>query len=161
MESVTLPYQSLVIASTAAAMRQAKTIRSGRVGHDHGSTSDRQISRRLADGVLGELGEKAVSKRIDRHQTRGSGAPAPGDVGDEEEVRATEYDGGHLLVYDKDADDARFFLAVVSFDDDITVSLPGWILGADAKQKQYKRDSDPPCYWVPQSGLNPLSSLSK
>lgn len=163
MAQVTLPYEELILASTAAAMTQSKAIRQGATGYDHSQHTTRtQTSRQLADHILGELGEQAVAQKIDRHQTRGETLREIGDLGDEDEVKATEYADGHLLLHKDSPDEARFFLAIVDFGRQITVDLPGWIWGREGKLDQYWGDrgsQDQPCYWVPQSALRPFDEL--
>lgn len=155
--NVELSYQELILCSTQAAMRQAQACRGGVVGSDHGSTSKRQVKQRLGDKILGEIGEKALAQALELPKTSSADPFGRGDVVDGLEVRATEHKGGHLLLYDSDPN-ARFFLAVVDFTPgEIRVSLPGWILASEGRKPEYKGDGDPPCYWVPQSALNPTN----
>jgi hypothetical protein len=163
MAQVTLPYEELILASTAAAMTQSKAIREGAVGYDHGQHTERHISRQIADHILGEIGEQAVARKIDRHQTRGTELREIGDLGDEDEVKATEYADGHLLLHEDSPEEARFFLAIVSFGRQIRVELPGWIWGREGKLDRYWGDRSSqkqPCYWVPQSALRPFDQLN-
>jgi len=154
--TISLPYQDLVVAATQGAMHTSKACRRGYNDHDHGGTSSRDVSTRLGDAVLGELGELALAQHLELPKTSSANTFATGDVADGYEVRTTEHPGGHLIVYDTDPD-ARFFLATVSFEKKIEVSLPGWIMLEDALQPRYKRDSDPPAYWVPQDDLTPIT----
>lgn len=153
--TVTLPYQKLVLAATQGAMHTSKACRQGYNSYDHGGQSSRTVSKRLGDSVLGELGEVALSQHLNLPKTS-SADFSVGDVADGMEVRTTEHPDGHLIVYDTDPD-ARFFLATVSFGQKIEVSLPGWMLLEDATRPRYKRDSDPPAYWVPQEDLHPIN----
>lgn len=156
VREVRLAYQDLVLASTNAAMRQSKAIRRNVVGKDHGSSSKRKVCQRLADKVLGELGELALAQELELPKTSTKNPFGRGDVAEGFEVRATEHQNGHLLVYDSDPD-ARFFLAVIQWEkSEIRVSLPGWILASNARQDRFWRDADPGCYWIPQSELNPI-----
>lgn len=155
--TIDLDYQSLILCSTQAAMRQAQACRGGVVGHDHGSSSKRQVKARIGDKILGEVGETALAQALELPKTSSRSPFDSGDVTDGFEVRATEHSGGHLLLYDSDPD-ARFFLAVVDFQPGaIRVSLPGWIMADEGRVEKHKGDGDPPCYWVPQSALHSIT----
>jgi len=157
METIDLSYQELILCSTQAAMRQAQACRGGVVGCDHGSTSKRKVKQRLGDKILGEIGETALSRALELPKTSSSNPFDTGDVAQGLEVRATEHQNGHLLLYDSDPND-RFFLAVVEFaPGEIRVSLPGWILAEQGRKPRFRGDGDPPCYWIPQSALNPIN----
>lgn len=157
--TISLDYRDFMIASQQAAMMTAAACRrgmhSGRA--DHGSTSLRKVGQRLGDRVVGELGELALAKHLRLPKTSTDNPFATGDVASGFEVRTTEHPNGHLLVYDSDPD-ARFFLAVVEFDQrQISVSLPGWIMANDARVDRFWGDGDPPCYWIPQNELEPIT----
>jgi hypothetical protein len=158
--TIDLPWSEFVTASTRAGMRQARAIKLNRVGSDHGSVSDRNIRERFADSLMGEIGEMATAIALQLPHTRGGPKVEEGDIGHGIEVRATHHKNGHLLVFEKDGNEKPFVLAIPDFQQSgISVSMEGWMYGKDAKQKQYWRDSDVGCYWVPQSDLNPIDNL--
>jgi len=65
-------------------------------------------------------------------------------------------------VFKKDKDKKPFILAIPDFrKSGVHVSIKGWVYGEDAKQKEYWRQSDVNCYWVPQSDLRPINDLTK
>lgn len=154
--TVQLTYQDLIVSTTQASLHTSKALKANRVEHDHGKGSSRSVAQRLGDKVIGELGELALAKHFDLPKSSSAKPFESGDVADGYEVRATEHDGGHLLIYDSDPD-LRYFLAVVSFSQNITVELPGWAWAREVRKDRFLRDSDPPCYWIPQSELNPIN----
>jgi len=162
MDSISLSYEELVLASTAAGMNTSRVLKRGADRSDHGQSTERGVTQRLANDILGEIGERAVARKIEAVQTRGTELREIGDLSGEHEVKTTEYDGGHLLLHEDSPDDARFFLAVVSFDDQIRVSLPGWLRGREGKKDRFwgnRGSQKQPCYWVPQDQLRSYSAL--
>jgi len=80
--TVTLPWSEFVTASTRAGMRQARAIKLDRVGNDHGDTSNRNIRKRFADSLMGEIGEMATSIALGLPHTRGGPEVDEGDISD-------------------------------------------------------------------------------
>ena len=87
-----------------------------------------------------------------------------GDVVHGVQVRTTRYGFdragvGCLLLHDSDSDSDRFVLACGS---NGTYRLAGWIQGIHGKQQAFiKHNKGRWAYWVPQSALQPFSSLAK
>jgi hypothetical protein len=89
--------------------------------------------------------------------TPGGADVSHGEVGGRIEVRATEHQDGHLLVYPSDRDDAWFVLAIGHFPE---FRIAGCIKALDAKRYPLNERSKPRCHWVPQSDLRPLSEAA-
>lgn len=147
-----------MVATVRGGMRQLYAIKNGLVGRDHGASSNRTISRRLADSVLGELGELAVSRATGLEIMSAYGDTASGDIEGGIEVRATEYRGGHLLLHDSSPNDLKYVLVVIS---GIDANVCGWITASDGKLKEYWRKGNPDCYYVPQEKLLPIESIKE
>lgn len=126
---------------------------------DHATTYDRTMIKRLEEEVVGACGEIAVGKWIG-----GWFVPSVNtfhrvpDCMHNIEVRSTARLDGKLIVRNNDKDDRRFVLALVTGE---MVSLAGWVLGADAKRKEWAMNpnGNRDAWFVPQSALNPMTSL--
>lgn len=83
-----------------------------------------------------------------------------GDV-DGYQVRAPHYSRGRLIVRDIDRDTDIFVLVVPHVV--LTFRIVGWILGADAKQYQWRNDprARGAAYFVPQEALWPMLTLPR
>ncbi len=86
------------------------------------------------------------------------------DVGSNIQVRSTNHSNGNLLVHPKDKDDQVFIL--VKSHDYPEMEVSGWVLGRDAKKKEFWEDgSNLPsfegraCYLFPCEKLNPIETL--
>jgi hypothetical protein len=71
------------------------------------------------------------------------------------EVRWTPHKSGHLLVYDRDRDEAPYVLVVGRFP---LYKVAGHILGRDAKRDEYHNPKarGKRCFWIPQADLTAL-----
>ena len=155
-KKVEITADEAVAAAAAGAIQQIRSVLRER-GRDHGGVSRRQQRLRWADSIHGMMAEMAVAKYLGVTWTPGAQAVKRGDVAEAIEVRATEHENGHLLVYDSDSDAAPFVLAVGHFP---CFYLAGWLYGADCEQQRYwQRDKDPPCYWVQQNHLMDVQVL--
>jgi hypothetical protein len=150
----TMTAEDALSATSVASLQMVRKVAKGR-DSDHGGHSKRTMRERWADGIHGAMAEVSLAKALNRAWTPGGMDISTGDVGYKLEVRATEYLSGHLLIYHKDKDESVFVLMVghyPQFRDN-----PRCILGKEAKQDKFWRaDADPPCWWVPQSELQPL-----
>jgi len=86
------------------------------------------------------------------------------DVGDNIQVRSTDYKDGNLLVHPKDKDNQVFVL--VKSHNYPEMEISGWVLGKDAKKKEFWEDgSNFPkfkgraCYRFPHEKLKPIITL--
>lgn len=106
--------------------------------------------------IEGALGEAAVAKYRKLPWSIGSiGAP---DVGDNIQVRTTDYRFGHLILHKPDRDDASFYLVVPPNPGSMTRLVIGWIYGWEGKKDCYwKKDIKRPSYWIPQEKLTPCN----
>ena len=114
--------------------------------------------------VRGALGELAVAKGLSvewknpvingRYKEFKKAPDLPGNV----EVRTVEQASHRLIVHPDDRDDARFVLAI---GDVKAFLLRGWIVGRDAKKKEwiaaYQNYED--SYFVPQEKLRSMDEL--
>jgi hypothetical protein len=110
--------------------------------------------------VLGALGEMAVARYL------GYGSELSvdtfkdiPDVG-KFEVRATQYENGHLILRKGDPGDRAYILVTGG---PRLWHLRGWLMGEDAFAPQYERDPGGrgTCWMVPQSDLNRMRKLPK
>lgn len=157
---VKLTWEDFMVAIVKGGCRQLQVIKNGRVGHDHGKSSDRQIRTRIGDSVIGELGELAVSRLLRLPVTSALGDSKAADVG-RFEVKTTEWVSGGLPVYDRASDDQVYILVVLVFNrNTIDATVCGWMRAGDAKRDEWFKESfKPPCYLVPQGKLNSMETL--
>jgi hypothetical protein len=89
------------------------------------------------------------------------GERKPPDVGNNLQVRSTDYKSGHLLVHPGDADEDIFIFVIVN---GRNLEIKGWMTGAEAKAQKYwgdKARNKRPAYWIPQPDLKPFKTLLK
>jgi len=101
--------------------------------------------------IEGVLSEYALSKYLGIHW-EGSGVIDGDDVG-KEEVRATKYDNGNLIIRPRDKDNQRYWLLT---GENGKYKVRGYMYARDAKQPKYlddKGNGRTPVYFVPQSDL--------
>jgi hypothetical protein len=140
-----------------AAVQMLRKSKGGRAT-DHGGTSGRTLTQRWGDTIHGCMAELAVCRAVNRAWTPGGADVSRGEVGGRIEVRATEHQNGHLLVYPSDSDEAWFVLVIGHFPE---FRIVGCIKAADAKRYPLNAQSKPPCHWVPQADLLPLSEAGQ
>jgi hypothetical protein len=124
-------------------------------GPGHGERHNKGLDQRDVTGALGELAF-AKFKNVYWNPTEDEFGKR-GDVAGFE-VRAINYDRGHMPVFEGDADERPVALVVVRFP---TCRIAGWRLARDCKLAKYYIDgSDPRLrrgspsqYWVPQDAL--------
>ena len=154
-EVLSLTAEDFMVATTKGAVRQLRAIKTGMMGKDHGSNSNRTVYRRLSDSILGEMGELAVARYLDLPLTSGWNSFRTGDVGGME-VKTTEQEGGHLLIHKTTPSDSVCILVVMS---GLDAKLAGWVKAADVQNPHHWRDGNPGCYWVKQEELRPMEGL--
>lgn len=126
--------------------------------HDHGSRSKRSLRLRWADSIHGAMAEAAVSKLLGLPVTPGkTGRITYGDIGGFIEVRATEWNSGHLIIYKSDPVDVPFILVVGHYP---KFRAAGFVINKDLEDRWWRADKDPASWWVPQSALSPMGDLS-
>jgi len=84
------------------------------------------------------------------------------DVGENIQVRGTNWRDGHLLMHPSDCDDHIFVLGISEDSAPQVVDLVGYIGGVEGKQKKYWGDKfhkGRPAFCVPQSDLRPFEDL--
>ena len=152
---ITLQWNDFITCHSIASMNELYKHTKG-VGH-HWSVKKADES---ANYILGAVGEYAVAKYLGKFYDGNVGNLEAVDVAGEYEVKTTPVPGGHLIIKPEAKDDKPFVLAVV---EDMTVRLPGWMMGTDIKQEQYERADQHGrvLYWVPQSDLHPMSTLPR
>lgn len=123
----------------------------------HGLKPGESVWDLAIDGAVAEL---AVAKAMDKHWDGALGNYDAADVG-QFQVRSTRHADGHLIVHDSDDSDAIFIL-VLSGAAPI-YEIAGWKFGGDAKNGKYRVERRPghPCFWVPQSDLEPFEELQR
>lgn len=110
--------------------------------------------------IQGAIAEKAVSKALDLKWVPFSEdfKSLVSDVGDNIQVRSTDYIRGNLLLHPRDKDDQIFILVKVH--NLPKCELAGWIRCRDGKKQQYWEDGtkwpafkNRPCFRVPCENL--------
>ena len=155
---ITLTSAELIQGAMVGVLRVIQTIQKKRK-HRRG-----QAGYSWGDHIIGAHGEMVMAKYFNIYWSKGGIRDA--DVG-EYQVRATEYDGGHLLIcpdknnpkYDQllhgkgDSSDDKFFLVTGSCGSYI---IRGFIMGRDAQRDDLWREFTPKrwTYAIPQSMLN-------
>lgn len=101
--------------------------------------------------IAGALAEAALAKHLNKFWSKG--VKGGSDV-DDVDVRCTHYHNGDLEMHSWDKDDRKYYLLTGMLG---TYFIRGWILGKDAKKKEYwkiKQAGRDPQFWVPQLALN-------
>lgn len=110
--------------------------------------------------IVGACGEAAVAKALGLYWPAAiNQGKSEADVGLNIQVRCLALPHYDLIVRDDDPD---HFAYVLCLGEPPTFSVPGWILGADAKHEKWwkdRGDRNKPCYWVPQESLRPIDEL--
>lgn len=141
-----------------AAMRMAT---SNVAGLNHSSTYSRDYLQRLQEETVGACGELCAAKALnvfwwpsinEFHHT----SDLPGDI----EVRTTCDKTNSLIIRNNDPDHRAYVLVTGR---PPTMTVVGWMTGADAKQDRFLRDPHKyrPAWFVPQSALVPIHVLAR
>ena len=118
--------------------------------------------------IQGAIAEKSIAKTLNLNWIPFSEEfkTLVSDVGDNVQVRSTDYKQGNLLVHPKDKDEQIFIL--VRLHNLPKCEIVGWIKGKDGKKQQYWEDGtnwpafkNRPCYRVPAYKLNLIEDLMK
>lgn len=129
---------------------------SNAAGWNHASTYARTYLQRTEEEIVGACGEMTVAKVFDCYWSPSVNTfHATTDLPHDTEVRSTTRLDGSLIVRDNDPDD-RIYILVTGEPPSMTVV--GWITGAEAKQPQWLRNphGHRPAWFVPQSALQPV-----
>jgi hypothetical protein len=122
--------------------------------------STRDMDRRLKDGVLGKLAEMAMARFTESEVNDKDANPTKYNLQHSElklEVRCTDWDNGHLIVYEKDEADILVMLVTGEFPQ---LYYRGAIRAGDAHRNEWWQPGrDPPCWFVPQSGLKTINEI--
>lgn len=138
------------MATTVATMQLIRKVAHNR-DSDHGGASERSLRLRFADGIHGLMGEIIVARRHKLNWTPGGFEVSRGDVAGFLEVRTTEPNFGHLLIYKKDKDASVFALVLGHYP---LFRIGGYLrAGLCKRQEWWRANADPPCWWVPQRAL--------
>jgi hypothetical protein len=133
----------------AAQIGIARTMRNRRLGNT--PRFGQKVENTWANDIEGAMGEMALAKFLGVYWTENSAPQAP-DVGENDEVRTTEYVNGHLLLHKCDHDDRRYWL-LTGVNGKYVVR--GWLFGRekDDDPDWWRGEIDRPCYYVPQDDL--------
>jgi hypothetical protein len=111
--------------------------------------------------MLGAVGEFVASLALGV-PWRGPGSFRGDDLVGGYQVRATSNEKGCLIIRSRDSDNDIFILVVGG---PLKWSVPGWILGKDGKQREFRIDPTgkgrPSAYFVPQLALKPIKYLKE
>lgn len=136
--------------------RGAETNAYGGKNNDH-----RPEDVRMENGVLGELGEIAVSRHFGLPTTSYLGDYGASDLPNGIEVRATSHPRGGLPLHDHDKDDHRYVLVIVRMQER-EAELIGWLHARDGKLPAWRMKpypDRPAFYRVGRNHLHPIGSL--
>ena len=150
----TLSLEDLLMAGTMGTMNLYRNMVMER-SRDHDGFSHRKWRTRWGDLCFGNLGEIAVARTLSLPWTPSTGLYIKhGDIANKLEVRATEHEDGHLLVYPSDPVDHPMLLVVGTYPHFVIAG--GLSRVVHGKEKRWWRDdSRPPAWWVPQESLLP------
>lgn len=149
-DSILLSPDELYVGAMAGVHRRISCIRSGSPDGHYEHNQDA-----WATDIEGALRELALAKHTGRWWTglefKGGGTTKAGDVG-ELQVRGTDHNSGHLLIYDDDPDTAPFVLVIGVAP---RYRIVGQIFGGEGKQQRWWREDGVryPAFWVPQEVL--------
>jgi hypothetical protein len=128
---------------------------------DHGGVSVRSMDVRAKHGVLGKLGEIAFGLAHQLKTTDDSPDPTLTDFQHPQfklEIRTTDWDNGHLLVYRKDDGDKFVML--------VTGDFPQFFYRGAIRVRDvwpmndwWESNADPPCWFVPQTALKSVREI--
>lgn len=108
--------------------------------------------------IEGAAAEMAVAKALRLYWGDSPALDYNGDVG-RYQVRSTDHADGHLILYERDADDATFVLVTGRAP---AFTVRGFILARDGKRDEYLANGRlrSEGWMVPQSALRPIRELS-
>jgi hypothetical protein len=112
------------------------------------------------NNIEGTLAEMAVAKALGLPFTPKRPQHQDPDLGSDIQVRWTPKSANSLIVRQSDPRGHRFILVTGKAP---SLTLRGWMVGAEATQPQYWRELDngrPPAWFVPQSALRPMEDWS-
>ncbi len=112
--------------------------------------------------INGALAEMVLARWLDRYweplMPNGKVDHTNGDVGKVFQARSIDKLSNSLILHDRDDDMAAFYLIHCNAP---RFTLLGWILGRDGKRQEWwQTRTGRPCYFVPQSALNPCDTGS-
>jgi hypothetical protein len=148
---VTLEWYELGRAALVGVSRNVEALRMG-------CQNRMPINDEWSIHILGASGECAFAKAAGRYWSGGVNTfKASADVG-QIEVRTRSKHTYDLIVRKDDSDDSVFVLVTGGPADFL---VHGWILGRDAKQRQFvaNHGNHGAAYFVPSSALRPLADL--
>lgn len=157
---ITLSWSECILAATAGILRRISALKEKRK-EPHGPPTKPWDCEIESCGA-----EKAVAKHFDKYWLAVSHNPhtLPGDVG-KIQVRSTTHDDGHLILYERDKNDAPFILVRGSLP---TYELTGWCYAREGKLEQYRTTkttgdgrNKPDSFWVPADVLQPMSEFPR
>lgn len=153
---VDLTFEEGLSAAVAGCTQMMRAVRTGKVGHDHGGSSGRDMRERWAQAIHGQMVEHAVSKAFNFYPNAGIDGIQGDDPGGFA-IRGTPHENGHLIVNGSELPamgEKRFVLVVGHWP---TFRLAGWIKGSDVMREEWWRaDERPPSWWVPQAALKEI-----
>jgi hypothetical protein len=143
-------------AGVVGCIQMMRAVRTGKVGHDHGGFSGRDMRERWAQAIHGQMVEHAVSKFFNCYPHAGIDGIRGDDPGGFS-IRGTPHENGHLIVNRSELPakaETRFVLVVGHWP---TFRIVGWIKGSDVMREDWWRANErPPSWWVPQASLNQI-----
>lgn len=142
-------WQSLVVAASRkiASDRRRSSDKASRRDEHYSETRtwDQEIESAAAELAVARWRNRYWWGACFRRKTAGSDAGSA-------QVRWTQHDTGHLILYEEDAA-SNVYVFVVGRTP--TMKIVGWIYGHEARQQRYWRSTGVKCpsWWVPQSDL--------
>ncbi len=108
--------------------------------------------------VMGTIGEYVLARHTKTFWSGALGDYKAADVG-EWQVRTRPRKNDDMIMHRKDSSKSVWVLVTGNA---FVYNICGWIWGKDGKKEEYwgnKYGTGRPCFWVPQSVLNPIETL--
>ena len=135
----------------------ARMATSNEAGWNHGSTYKRTYLQRTQEEIVGVCGEMAVARVLDCYWSPSVNTfHKETDLPRSMEVRSTAHLTGRLIVRENDPTD-RIYVLVIG--EPPTMTVVGWMLGADARKDQWIENphGHRQAWFVPQDQLIPIN----
>jgi hypothetical protein len=150
---VSLTWYEMLHGAHVGALRLVQVI------EEHRQPTHGQQGYNWHNAIEGTMAELAVAKGLNLYWAGIVGDFKAPDVGPLQ-VRYTDRPTGHLLLHKSDKDEDFCVFVIGSFG---KYRLVGWCKIGTVKRDEFWRDptGSRPCYFVPQSALNPMEELTK
>lgn len=157
MKLVTLSKDEILAAVVVAASRKIASDARRASGADSRRAEHYEEIRTWDQEIESSAAEMAVARWRDRYWSGASfRLDTPGTDAGGAQVRWTQHESGHLILYPEDALDAVYVFVTGRSP---TFRIAGWIRGHEGKNDRFWRDDGAvkcPSWWVPQTALKEI-----